>query len=102
MDNKKHQYLKAIKVRRRYEDNLLLKKGVVGCGVGLYKQGSIAIVVYISGEPHGIPPELDDVNLFTEEIHPNEEWTKEGHITAASIQNLNKVARKELIVNPHL
>lgn len=102
MDNKNYQYLEAIKTKRRYEDTLLLKKGVVGCGVGLDKEGKLGIVIYSSGEAHGIPPKLDDINVFTEEIKPDEKWTKEGHITAAPRQDLGKGTRDEKLTKLRL
>ena len=101
MDDKNYQYLEAIKTKRRYEDILLLKKGVVGCGVGLDKQGKLGIVVYSAGEAHAIPSKLDDINVFIEEVKPDEKWTKEGHITAASRQDLEKVTREETLTKLH-
>lgn len=95
MDSKDYQYLEVVRTKRRYEDTLLLNKGVVGCGVGLDKEGKPGIVIYTSGEAHGIPTKLDDINVFTEEIEPDEKWAEEGHITAASAQDLEEATRKE-------
>ena len=39
MDSKDYQYLEVVRTKRRYEDTLLLNKGVVGCGGGLDKEG---------------------------------------------------------------
>lgn len=102
MDTKNRQYLEVVRTKRRYEDTLLLKKGVVGCGVGLDKEGKLGIVIYTSGEAHSIPPKLDDVNVFTEEIEPDKKWAKEGHITAASSQDLEEITEEEKLTKLHL
>lgn len=95
MDGKDYQYLKAVETKRRYEDTLLLRKGVVGCGLGLDEGGKLGIVVYTSGQVPRIPPTLDDVNVFFEEVEPDNKWAKEGHVTAASSKTLEGLTREE-------
>ena len=95
MDNKNYQYLKALKTKRKYENTLLLTKGVIGCGVGLDNQGRLGIVVYSSVEHNEIPQTLNSINVFTEEVQPDEKWTREGHLTIASVQELDKLSQKE-------
>lgn len=79
---------------------MLLERGVIGCGIALDKQGKLGIVVYTSGESDAIPQELDDIYVFTEEIQPAEDWTRQGHITAASIQDIDKASWKKRIAKP--
>jgi hypothetical protein len=101
MDSKDYQYLEVLKTKRKYEDTLLLKKRVAGCGVGLDKEGKLGIVIYTLGEAHSIPPKLDNVNVFTEEVEPDKKWAKKGHITAASSQDLEDITRKEKLTKLH-
>jgi len=92
-------YLAAMKIKRRYEDSLLLKKGVVGCGVGLDEQGKPGVVIYVSGEHHGIPRRLDGIGVSTEEIQPDEKWANDGCATAASIEDLDNVVQGEKVAS---
>lgn len=102
MDNNNYQCLKAIRTKRKYENILLSTKGVIGCGVGLDRQGSLGIVVYSSVELGEIPPELDSINVFIEQVQPDDRWTRERHITTASIQELNELSQKERLAKLRL
>jgi hypothetical protein len=81
-------FLKTREVKRQYEKFLLLKNGVIGCGVGLDNNDKLGIAIYISKDYHNIPSKLDGVYVFTEEVQSDDKWAEQGHISAAPIYDI--------------